>query len=71
MIPVILIFLLLIFTPAKQDALMTGKSYTYLALGDSYTIGESVPVRENFPNQAVQLLRRDGFDFHALPSGQD
>lgn len=30
---------------------------SYLALGDSYTIGEQVPYAENFPNQAVQLLR--------------
>ena len=29
---------------------------TYLALGDSYTIGEKVLVEENFPNQTVALL---------------
>lgn len=40
-------------------------NYTYLALGDSYTIGEQVPFAENFPNQAVQLLRKSGFTFHA------
>jgi len=33
--------------------------YTYLALGDSYTIGQSVPLMENFPNQAVRLLNKD------------
>lgn len=38
---------------------------SYLALGDSYTIGELVPFAENFPNQAVQLLRRSGFAFYA------
>ncbi len=32
--------------------------YTYLALGDSYTIGEQVPVFENFPYQTIQLLRK-------------
>lgn len=32
--------------------------YTYLALGDSYTIGEQVPMQENFPHQAAALLRR-------------
>lgn len=31
---------------------------TYLALGDSYTIGEQVPFAENFPNQTVALLRK-------------
>jgi len=29
---------------------------TYLALGDSYTIGEQVPMQENFPHQLVHLL---------------
>jgi lysophospholipase L1-like esterase len=28
----------------------------YLALGDSYTIGESLPYHENFPSQVVKLL---------------
>jgi len=32
-------------------------TYTYLALGDSYTIGEQVPLYESFPYQTVQLLR--------------
>jgi len=32
--------------------------YTYLALGDSYTIGEQVPFLENFPNQTVARLRQ-------------
>ena len=41
------------------------KNYSYLALGDSYTIGEQVPFADNFPNQAVQILRRKGFDCHA------
>lgn len=31
--------------------------YTYLALGDSYTIGEQVPFLQNFPNQTVVRLR--------------
>ena len=40
-------------------------TYSYLALGDSYTIGEQVPFAQNFPNQTVQLLRGSGFAFHA------
>jgi lysophospholipase L1-like esterase len=39
--------------------------YTYLALGDSYTIGEGVPVYENFPYQTVKSLRSAGYAFHA------
>jgi lysophospholipase L1-like esterase len=35
----------------------TQTPYTFLALGDSYTIGESVPLSENFPNQTVAMLR--------------
>jgi GDSL-like Lipase/Acylhydrolase family len=31
---------------------------TYLALGDSYTIGEGVLQEENFPNQTVALLNK-------------
>ena len=34
--------------------------YTYLALGDSYTIGEAVPLTNNFPNLLVQRLRKKG-----------
>ncbi len=36
--------------------------YTYLALGDSYTIGELVPIHDNFPNQTVHLLRKQHID---------
>lgn len=39
--------------------------YTYLALGDSYTIGEGVPLTESFPYQVVQLLRQKEYDFNA------
>ena len=33
-------------------------NYSYLALGDSYTIGEQVLFAENFPNQTVALLTK-------------
>jgi hypothetical protein len=41
------------------------RHYTYLALGDSYTIGEAVSLQESFPYQTVQLLRKAGLDFCA------
>lgn len=44
---------------------MSKHHYTYLALGDSYTIGESVPLHESFPYQTVQMLRKAGKRFHA------
>lgn len=38
---------------------------TYLALGDSYTIGEGVPLHLGYPYQTVQLLRTAGQEYHA------
>jgi lysophospholipase L1-like esterase len=35
------------------------KSFTYLALGDSYTIGHNVPALDNYPNQTISLLKKD------------
>lgn len=35
-------------------------SIRYLALGDSYTIGESVPKEERWPNQLAKLLEAEG-----------
>jgi len=37
-----------------------GKHINYLALGDSYTIGESVASEQNFPNQLRTQLNADG-----------
>src|SRR4029078_13221587 len=60
--------LILIFSCAKdkpsfQMTDQTKATYSYLALGDSYTIGESVPSTDNFPNQTVGLLNSSGHDF--------
>ena len=44
------------------------KKYSYLALGDSYTIGESVPAEENFPSQTVAILNKT---LSAANPGQD
>lgn len=38
----------------------TDSQLTYLALGDSYTIGQSVAVSERFPAQTAALLRQQG-----------
>lgn len=35
-------------------------THTYLALGDSYTIGEQVPAADNFPHQVVAMLNAQG-----------
>ena len=42
---------------------MQNKTYTFLALGDSYTIVESLPLKDNFPNQTVQILSAAGLSF--------
>lgn len=41
------------------------KVFTYLALGDSYSIGESVLLYQTFPYQVVYLLRKKGLNFSA------
>ena len=41
----------------------TNNKYTYLALGDSYTIGQNVAASENFPNQTISLLKAQNLDF--------
>ena len=39
--------------------------YSYLALGDSYTIGEGVLLSESFPYQTIQLLRGKKIEIYA------
>jgi lysophospholipase L1-like esterase len=54
------LYLLVIFIVAMKqpnhDLSPSAKRYTYLALGDSYTIGEKVEAKDNFPNQVVARL---------------
>ncbi len=48
-----------------QATMNNDSAYTYLALGDSYTIGESVMESERFPAQTVTLLKQDGININA------
>ena len=41
---------------------MINHPVTYLALGDSYTIGEGVPSSDNFPSQLAAKLRSAGLE---------
>ncbi len=43
------------------------KKLKYLALGDSYTIGEGLPLEENFPHQLVHLLNQSTEQQFELP----
>ncbi len=44
---------------------MSAVTKNWLALGDSYTIGEGVPLYDSFPYQALQLLRAAGMQLQA------
>jgi lysophospholipase L1-like esterase len=49
--------------PVATDSALTGKTdtttLTWLALGDSYTIGQSVAIEDRYPVQAMRLLQAD------------
>jgi lysophospholipase L1-like esterase len=64
-----LLFLLILGAKKEEPPMIPGihipqdtvvHNFTYLALGDSYTIGESVPEEDRFPNQAARLLYNEG-----------
>ncbi len=50
-------------TTGNNDSTMNNKQLTWLALGDSYTIGQSVNTDERFPAQTVSLLQKDSLNF--------
>jgi lysophospholipase L1-like esterase len=45
--------------PQRSEMMNDEKVISYLALGDSYTIGESVPRKDRWPEQLVKRLRKD------------
>jgi lysophospholipase L1-like esterase len=57
-IGLITIFLLLL----NMNTSAQKKQVSYLALGDSYTIGEGLPLEENFPNQLANMIRAKGIE---------
>ncbi len=54
--------LLSLTTGMFAQHLESRKPITYLALGDSYTIGESVTEAERWPNQLAESLRKKGYE---------
>jgi len=52
----------LLLWSCNNESMKGNKTYTYLALGDSYTIGESVLEKERFPVQLVDSL--EDYDLH-------
>jgi lysophospholipase L1-like esterase len=51
-------------TPSAASGMRVTPTLSYLALGDSYTIGESVPAEARWPAQLVRRLRRRGVSIH-------
>jgi lysophospholipase L1-like esterase len=50
----------------ESDFAPQQKKLTYLALGDSYTIGEGVEEKDRYPNQLIEELNKTGtFTFEA------
>ncbi|HLK27524.1 MAG TPA: GDSL-type esterase/lipase family protein [Puia sp.] len=52
-------------TPDTTTVKTDTTTKTYLALGDSYTIGQSVPENDRYPVQTVQMLNDSGIKFHS------
>lgn len=46
--------------PSPDSVNTTAPSLRFLALGDSYTIGEGMPEADRWPNQLAEALRRTG-----------
>ncbi len=49
-------------TTTRDTSISLDKNYSYLALGDSYTIGEGVPLSQSWPVQLVERLRERGYE---------
>jgi len=62
-IHIVILLLVSLSCKMKDEAINPAKKaepVRYLALGDSYTIGESVPSDQNFPAQLVDSLKASG-----------
>lgn len=59
-VPALLAAVLAAAAPIGDDGRATSRPLHYLALGDSYTIGEGVPVDGRWPAQLAARLREDG-----------
>ena len=64
-----LLVILFFFTSSSScnkkdiDTMPSAKKYHYLALGDSYTIGQSVAPTDNFPSQAYSIMKNEAVNF--------
>lgn len=58
---IVIVFLLAPLLSLSQKNTTSG-TVKFLALGDSYTIGESVPIKDRWPVQLIDALVRTGMD---------
>jgi len=56
------LILLLLFSCGKQDEVPLAQEFSYLALGDSYTIGQGVDESLSWPNQLSDRLRAENVE---------
>ncbi len=54
------LLLIFLFNVVNLKTSESFKEYKYLALGDSYTIGEGVAEQDRWPNQLAEKWRKDG-----------
>jgi lysophospholipase L1-like esterase len=59
-----ILLILLTFVFCNKPFIMSA-AYRYLALGDSYTIGEALPITESFPYQLMAFLRNENIAINA------
>lgn len=62
----LLSFIFLLKLQAYSQKISIGEPVHFLALGDSYTIGQSVSTSERWPNQLVSELSSQGFNVAEL-----
>ena len=55
----LILFILFTACATQKNDSMSTESFMFLALGDSYTIGEAVNVDERWPVQLSKRLRQD------------
>jgi lysophospholipase L1-like esterase len=63
---VFLIFLAALALNVFSQKLLVKSPVRFLALGDSYTIGQSVPIADRWPNQLLESLKNKGIETEKL-----
>lgn len=57
----VVVFILAACNTPRNTTISEDMNYSYLALGDSYTIGEGVPLNESWPVQLTERLKERGY----------